>query len=220
MTAKRRANSTVDWTGTSENRSLGLCHVMPSCSLSRKDLVQTKYSPCRLLCHTRRREREILQNRKSLNWSPGALLAPPPASRSCSRVLSAASRRALIICRGCRAPPPAASSPYGRRSPSGEGGVRGLGALWSTAHCCIMSVDTFGKHDQQLGVELMRMYCDPRRDWAWCPKWGVKSPSPAPAMQPDQRSLSSPPGWTFRRYVRQRLRAGRPHDRRSCWRSI
>ena len=27
MTAKRRASSTVDWTGTSENRPLGLCHV-------------------------------------------------------------------------------------------------------------------------------------------------------------------------------------------------
>ena len=145
---------------------------------------------------------------------------PPPASRSCARVLPAASRRALNICRGCRPPRLAASSPYGRRSPYGEGGIRGLGALWSTAHCCIMLEDTFGKHDQQLGVELMRMYCDPRGDCAWCPKWGVKSPSPAPAMQPDQRALSSPPGWTFRRYLRQRLGAGRLHDRRSCWRSI
>ena len=54
------------------------------------------YSPsrllCRALCQTRRRERAILQIRKSLNWSPGALPAPPPASRSCSRVLPAASR--------------------------------------------------------------------------------------------------------------------------------
>jgi hypothetical protein len=41
-------------------------------------------------------------------------------------------------------------------------------------------------------------------------------------MQPDHRALSSPPGsrWTFRPYLRQRLGAGRPHDRRPCWRSI
>ena len=172
------------------------------------------------MCPTRKRERYFLQIRVSLNWSPGALPAPPPASRSCARVLPAASRRALNICRGCRPPRLAASSPNGRRSPSGAGGICSLGALWSTAHCCIMLDDTFGKHDQQLGVELMRMYCDPRGDCAWCPKWGVKSPSPAPAMQPDQRALSSPPGWTFRRYLRQRLGAGRLHDRRSCWRSI
>ena len=57
-----------------------------------------------------------------------------------------------------------------------------------------MLEDTVGKHGQQLGVELMRMYCDPRGDWAWCPKWGVKSPSPAPAMQPDQRTLGDDHG--------------------------
>jgi hypothetical protein len=30
-------------------------------------IVGYDYSPCRLLCQTRGREREILQNRKSLN---------------------------------------------------------------------------------------------------------------------------------------------------------
>jgi hypothetical protein len=75
---------------------------------------------------------------------------------------------------------------------SGAGGIRGLGALWSTADCCIMSEDTFGQHDQQLGVELMRMHCDPRGDLPWCPKWGVKSSSPAPAMQPGPRPSVAP----------------------------
>ena len=64
------------------------------------------------------------------------------------------------------------SSPYGRRPTSGAGGIRGPGTLWSTAHCCIMSEDTFGMHEKQLGVELMRELCDPRGDCAWCPKWG------------------------------------------------
>jgi hypothetical protein len=27
--------------------------------------------------------------------------------------------------------------------------------------------DTLSKHDQKLGVQLMRRYCDPRRDFAW-----------------------------------------------------
>jgi len=80
--------------------------------------------------------------------------------------------------------------------------------------------DTSKKHDPKLGVELMRRYCDPRRDFGLGLRRPRQSTSPVPAMQPDQRSLHSPPGRTFRRYLRLLFGAGRPHDRRPCWRSM
>ena len=112
------------------------------------------------------------------------------------------------------------SSPYGRRPASGAGGIRGPGTLWSTAHCCIMSENTFGMHEKQLGVELMRELCDPRGDCAWCPKWGSRVHHVhrrcSPTIEPSRALLDG----RIRPYFRQRLGAGRPHDRRPCWRSI
>ncbi len=47
-----------------------------------------------------------------------------------------------------------------------RGAFSGSGTVWSPRRGFIMP-DTSSKHDQTLGVELMRRYCDPRGDFAW-----------------------------------------------------
>ena len=100
-----------------------------------------------------------------------------------------------------------------------RGAFSGSGTVWSPRRGFIMP-DTSNRHDPKLGVELMRRYCDPRRDFGLGLRRPCQSTSPVPAMQPDQRSLHSPTGRTFRRYLRLLFGPGRPHDRRPCWRSM
>ena len=47
-----------------------------------------------------------------------------------------------------------------------RGAFSGSGTVWSPRRGFILP-DTSSKHDQKLGVELMRRYCDPRGDFAW-----------------------------------------------------
>ena len=50
-----------------------------------------------------------------------------------------------------------------------RGAFSGSGTLWSPRRRLDMH-DTSSKHDQKLGVELMRGYCNPRGDFAWTPQ--------------------------------------------------
>ena len=50
-----------------------------------------------------------------------------------------------------------------------RGAFSGSGTPWSPRRRLDMH-DAFSKHDQKLGVELMRGYCNPRGDFAWTPQ--------------------------------------------------